>query len=482
MAIQMTGIVPLSLQNDYPTNKLRPPIRARLVCTSLTSVWDAVIKPKLQFWQWSGRGRPGHGSNGHWGWIPPEMLIKGSWIESWSEKNRILTLVNGSTLQIMSYDQDLSQFPGGSFHVIMHDEGPPAAIYRENRLRTLDTAGRLYIAMTPPDDEAAAWDAAWVYDELYQKGLPGPDKNPTIDSFTLFTEKNRILDQGTIAEIAEGLTPDQREVRLHGRFLHLGGRIYPTYTHSPRLWCHGCNDTILTRDHEGRCHVCQSINVHEYCNLIDPFEIAYRWPCAMFLDPHPRKPHCISWFVVSPADDLIQVAEMEIDKEPKLVWEAIQRLERQYRLQVYRRYMDPNMALAPSTSAKLIQSTVRDEFDKVGLRMALADDTRDTARVKIRSWLHPDSKTNVPRLRFFRGCKRTDWQMQRYSWDEWTRYSRDSKDPKPKPREKNDDFPTLLGYAANANLTFHGLRQSSQVIRRQRPDNSRSSWRSPLRA
>jgi hypothetical protein len=397
------------------------------------------------------------------------MLIKGSWTESWSEKNRILTLVNGSTLQVMSYDQDLSQFPGGSFHVIMHDEGPPAPIYRENRLRTMDTAGRLYIAMTPPDDEAAAWDAAWVYDDLYKKGLPGPDKDPQIDAFTLFTEHNRILDPVTIQEISDGLTPDQREVRLHGRFLHLGGRIYPTFTDVTRLWCHGCSEVILGRTEEGRCVQCNSLLVHEYCNVIDPFEQAYRWPCAMFLDPHPRKPHCIAWYVVSPADDLIQVAEMQIDDEPKRVWEEVKKLELNLRLQVYRRFIDPNMGASPSSSSKTSNLTVRDEFDKVGLRCTLAEDARDPARVRIRSLLKPDSRSGVPRLRVFSGCKATNYQMQRYSWDEWTRYSREVRDPKPRPREKDDDFPTLMAYAVNANLTFNGLRHSGDIIRRKRP-------------
>ncbi|MEK7178613.1 MAG: hypothetical protein AAB721_03115, partial [Patescibacteria group bacterium] len=31
IVVQMTGIVPLSLEADYPRSKLRPPIRARLV-------------------------------------------------------------------------------------------------------------------------------------------------------------------------------------------------------------------------------------------------------------------------------------------------------------------------------------------------------------------------------------------------------------------------------------------------------------------
>ena len=118
IVIEMTGIIPVSLKNDYPKERLRPPIHARLIVKSLTNTWESVIKPKLMYDQWTGLK---DGVRGHWGWIPKHLLIKGKWEESWSEKYRSLTLTNGSVFQIMSREQDVGDFAGSSCHLIIID-------------------------------------------------------------------------------------------------------------------------------------------------------------------------------------------------------------------------------------------------------------------------------------------------------------------------------------------------------------------------
>ncbi len=462
LAIQLTGLIPHSLEADYPREKIRPPIRARVVCASLTSTLEPIIKPKLRWDQWNGRD-PRGGPGGHWGWIPRDFLYNGRWDDSYSDKYRTLTLTNGSTVQFMSYDQDVQDFQGASMHLVLHDEGPPQGIYRENYVRTLDVGGRLMLAMTPPDDESAAWDAAWVYDDLYNKGLPGPAKEPHIDSFTLFTEDNRILDRSTIVSIGRNLTAAQREVRFSGRLLHLSGRIYPTYSDRPQWWCFSCHDIVLI-DGE-RCVTCEATDVVEFCHVVEPVEPARPWPVVMVLDPHPRKPHCLAWFAIDPSDDVWQVAELEVDGSPVEVKVAVDQLETRYGLNVCYRLIDPNMAESPSHAGGRRGVTVRDEFDAVGLRCDLADDNRHTARYRVRELLQPDPRTRAPRFHVFSRCARTNYQMQRYVWDEWTRYSSDKRDPKPMPREKHDDFPALIQYLANASPTFYGLQRRGAVVR-----------------
>lgn len=463
MTICMTGIIPLSLENDYPKEKIFCPGRVRLTVESLTNTWEPVIKPKLQWNQWNGRGEPG-GSFGHWGWIPREFLIKGKWDESWSEKNRTLTLSCGCTLQIMSYDQDLGNFSGGSFHLCVHDEGPPEDIYRENKMRTLDTKGRLMIAFTPPDDESSAWQAAWVFDSLYEKGLPGPAKDPNIDSFTLFTEDNRILDSQSIQDISRGLTLQQKEVRLRGKFIHLSGLIYPQFAKYPRNFCFTCNDIVLLV--EGNCGTCGGRDVTTYANVIEPVEFAYRWPIVYLLDPHPRKDNMMIWVAIDPLDDPWQVAEMAIDGEPETVRNKVFQLERDLGLNVVSRLIDPNMAESPAHSAGRRHVTVRDEFDAVGLRCKLANDAFDVGKNRLRALLRPDLKTRNPHSRIFNTCHKTIYQFEHYVWSEWSRYSAAQKDPKPIPQAKNDDFPTLHRYLANENVTYAGLMAGREPVRR----------------
>ena len=458
LVIQLTGVVPFSLEGRYPKEKLRAPIRARLVCESITTTWEPVLKPKLQWHQWSGTGEPGSGG-GHWGWIPRQMLPRGSWEEAWNEKYRTLHLTNGSTLQVMSFDQKVESAAGASLHVVVHDEGPPRAMYRESRVRTMDVKGRCYIAFTPPDEERAAWDAAWVYDELYLKGLPGLEKDPDIEAFTLLTEDNRVLDKGEIERLRRRLSPMEQEVRLHGRFLHLAGRIYQTYTDREAWWCWSCGTSVMVE--HGACVGCDGREVGSFSHVIEPFEIPASWPVVYVLDPHPRKPHAMAWYAISPGDDVYEVAELEVDGEPAMVRDRVDAVEREMGGSVALRLIDPNMGQSPAGQTRR-GVTVREEFDAVGLRCRLADDNRATGRSRIREWLKPDQRTKAPRLQIFRTCMRTNFQMLRYVWDNYTRYGSDERNPKPVPRDLHDDFPTLLSYLANESPTYGWLAESGQ--------------------
>ena len=459
IVIEMTGIIPLSLKDIYPKERLRPPIAARLIVKSLTNTWEAVIKPKLIYDHWTGLK---DGVRGHFGWIPKHMLIKGKWEESWSEKYRTCTLTNGSTLQIMSHDQDLTDFSGASIHRIGVDEGPKAAVWRENVMRMRE-GGSISIVMTPPDDVSASWDAAWVF-ELYESGLPGPNQAPDVESFTLFSEDNPYTDKQALADMVRDLTEAQKEVSMHGHFMHLSGRIYPTYSDRPKQWCLQCGKPTLV--FEGKqCSACKSENIVAYCHLIEPFPQAFTWPCIMAIDPHPRKPHCVAWWTISPSDDIYQVAEIEVDDTPGNVKKAVDKLENSLRLRVSRKLMDPNMGESPSTTSAIRHETVKETFDRAGLRCAMADDNRTTAQMKIKEFLKVDSRTMQPRLHIFNTCKKTNYQMLHYSWGEWARYTSDSRDPKPIPKDKDSDFPTLLGYMMNDNPTYRSLQGSVNILR-----------------
>lgn len=458
LCIQLTGIVPRCLEDVYPREKIRLPIRARLVCKSLLNTWDAVLRPKLQWWQWNGRGNPGS-DFGHWGWIPPAFLIDGEWAKSWNERHRTLTLVNGSTLQIMSYDQDLQDFSGGSYSLILEDEGPPQDIHRENLMRTLDVGGRVMIAMTPPDDESDSWDAAWVYDDLYLLGLPGPNKDRDVDTFNLFTEQNRTLAPEDIEIISRRLTPQQREVRLHGKFMHLGGRIYPNFSTSPRSWCFSCNSIAVGGG--GRCSACGSELV-EFNHVEEPFEIPRSWPTVFALDPHPRKPNCCLWVSFDQNDDPWVVAEMESNDPPATLWRQVEDLERNFRLNVSTRLIDPNMG-RQSGGVNHREHSVQEEFDAVGLHCSEATDDRFTARSRIRDWLVPNPRTRAPRLHLFNRCRKTIFQFERYSWDSHSSRMESRRDVKQVPQDKHSDFPTLLGYIANGGFTFNRV---GEIIQR----------------
>lgn len=467
LAIQCSGVVPESLKASYPREKLRAPIRARIICNSLTDTLEPVIKPKLRWDQWNGVGAP-QDDRGHWGWIPRTCLLGGSWEKAYSERYRTLHVAvecvwqtaNGydavsgvSTIQMLSYDQDLSAHTGASLHLIVHDELPPSDVYRESRMRTLDVRGQIITAFTPPDEIGASHgDVTWFYDEVYEPGLPGPHQHPSVETVQLWTEKNRILSAADIHELSTRMTEAQREVRLFGKFIHLSGAIFPLFEKAWATWCARCEKRILPVN--GTCPTCTSDNVFEYTHRIEPFPVPASWPIVFVIDPHPRKPDAIGWFAITPSDDVIMVANLAIDGTAGEVKRAIDEVERSQHLHPVKRLMDPN--IATETNDKLKRGwTLRKAYDDVGLRCDLANDEMNVGIETVNEWLKPDAHTRKPRFQCFDACAETIHAMSRWAWDDWSRSSNE-RDPKERPRERHKDWCDLVRYCLMDRPTFTG--------------------------
>jgi phage terminase large subunit-like protein len=473
LAIRMTGHIPLSLQSTYPREKLSTlPIRARIVCNSLTDTLEPVIKPKLRWDQWNGVGDPGEG-RGHWGWIPQHCLRGGTWEKAYSEKYRTLyanvdnywTGSDGTThsmrgtsqCQFLSYDQDITAFSGSSMHLVGHDELPKSDIYRENRLRTLDVQGTILTAFTPPDEIGQARaDVSWFYDEVYE---PGRRKQDGFETIILHTEANRILDAGAIADLASKLTDEQREVRLHGNFLHLSGVIYSLFTNGSSTWCYKCAKKIVPMD--GKCLTCTSDDIGDFTHVIDAHVVPNNWPIVFVIDPHPRKKDAMGWFAITPSDDVVLVAEGECDGTAKDVKRYVEDMETRLGLYTRKRLMDPN--IATETNDKLGRDwTIRKAYDDVGLRCDLANDEINTGIQNVQELLKPDQRTRRPRFRAFRTCDKFIYGMSHWSWEEWTRSG--DKEPKEKVRDKAKDFPDLVRYLANDRPSYSKYMMGARIV------------------
>ncbi len=473
LAIRMTGHVPMSLSQTYPREKLAHlPIRARVVCNSLTDTLEPVIKPKLRWDQWNGVGDPNEG-RGHWGWIPQHCLKGGTWEKAYSEKYRTLAVdvdnywvgadgrtrsVRGtSTCQFLSYDQDLSAFSGSSMHWVGHDELPPSDIYRENRLRTLDVRGQIFTAFTPPDEIGMSRaDVGWFYDEVYESGLQG---KPGFETIRLFTEQNSILDAAAIADLISKLTDDQRAVRLHGEFLHLTGVIYSLFMRGEATWCFKCAKRVHLV--AGACLTCQGDDVETFTHVIDPHPIPTNWPIVMVIDPHPRKKDAIGWFAITPSDDVVMVAEAEADGTAADVKRVIDDVERSHRFLVRKRLMDPN--IATETNDKMGRGwTIRKAYDDAGIRCDLANDEVNAGIQAVTDLLKPDRATRRPRFRVFNTCQKFIYGMTHWAWEEHARPG--DKEPKEKVRDKAKDFPDLIRYLANDHPTYSRYALGAQIV------------------
>ena len=459
LIIQATGQIPLSLKDVYPMEKFRGPLNTRVVVESITTTLHPIILPKFQWWRWQGVDRPG-GARGYYGLVPKHCLLKGEWSDSWSEKTRTLQLINYdpisgrrdgiSTVQFMSYDQDPSDFASGDYHIILHDEPPKLPIWIENMARTMRVNGTMMLAMTFPDDPTIPVD--WIMDRIWEKAQPGKNNDPTIKWFNLFTTENFNLNQTAIAETARKMTAEEREARIYGQPIRLSNRVHPLFTDTEHIYCFECNDKTILNE-QGACGTCSSSSVVPYTHTSSTIEANPLYPVLCLLDPHPRKPHMLLWIQINPNDDWEVLYELEVDGSPDVVSLAVTDLESENGWKHIRRLMDPNMGRSPSSVDR--ETTWQDAFERAGLSFDLSDDG-EAGRQAINDYLKPDSFTQQPRIQIHERCTKTIQQMKRYGWDDFKKTL--EKDQKQKPKQKWDDFPTLLKYAANSQPTFRGLK------------------------
>lgn len=458
-----TGVLPESVRGDLRP-QFRGPVNVRVIVQSLTTVLDQIILPKMQWWKWTGVDAPG-GVRGHWGWIPKMCLPDASWDRSFSRKNSTLTLLcrnpddldevmGSSMVHFMSHEQAAADAASGDFHYIVMDEPPKLAMFRESQARTMRVNGQIILAMTWPDDPSIPVD--WIFDEIYEPGQAGPNKNPDIDWFELWTEENTTLNQASVAEQAKKWSEDTKNVRLYGRPIRFSNRVHPLFTDVPMVWSVPANQNVFPID--AKCPISGSSDLVEY-NHVEEFEINPRWPTVFVLDPHPRKPHMFLWAQIDPSDDIFICAEGSLDADPVSLKDYVFEQERFFRFSVLaRRLIDPNMGNSPSSSDR--EKTWQSEMDAAGLRCDLADDT-DVGRKLINEYLKVDRRTRRPRLVIHPRCHQTVYQMKRYVWDNYRR--QDERDLKQTPRDKYDDYPTMLKYLLNSDPSFRVLNGVGEV-------------------
>jgi hypothetical protein len=471
-----TGIFP-DVYQHLAQKHFRGPIRARVVCQSLTTVLFPTILPKLQWWQWTGVDKPG-GDRGHWGWIPPYCLRDRLWERSWSEKLRTLTLlcrnpanqdevVGESIIQFMSVDQDPADFASGDYHMILHDEPPSLAIWTEDEARTMRVAGRMLLSMTWPDDPSIPVD--WIHDKVYEPSMiePVSGQPREFEWVNLYTTDNVHLDQVAVAKQMGSWSEEMRSVRVFGQSMRFSNRVHPLFTTETQHWCFSCQKTTNAQSNPNPiapgdqwvCGSCHGSRVIDF-NHVTEFGSA-TWPTVFMLDPHPRKAHCGMWVMVDPSDDLWQIDEIECAGDPTDMKKDCDRIESQHGLNIALRLMDPNMGASPSSSKRNV--TWQSDFEEAGLTCDLADDS-EVGRAHVNHFLKPDERRLAPRIHIHPRCRRSAFQMKRHVWDEYKRAS--EKDLKQVPKGKNDDWPALWKYLLNYQPTFRGLKAMNQVLRR----------------
>lgn len=174
------------------------PAKGRIICPGKTTHVQGVLIPELRKW------------------CPRHALKGANFDKAYRTQEAILEFLNGSWIQLMTYEQDVDKFGGAALDFIGYDEPPPQDIREECvfRLPYIE-----WFAMTPLKG------AGYVHREVYKKAEEDPDitiiKGSIHDNTTLSQkEKEKAL------KVVDG-DPLRRRAREFGDFVFFGGLIYP---------------------------------------------------------------------------------------------------------------------------------------------------------------------------------------------------------------------------------------------------------------
>jgi hypothetical protein len=317
---------------------------------------------------------------------------------------------------VMTYDQDVKQFEGGTLGLIMCDEPPPRPIFNAciSRLRM---GGILLVLMTPLTE------AAWFFDEV----VPRHQENIVYAAIEENCKTHGIrgqLDHDQIQKMIAEMDPDEMEARAYGKAMYLKGLIYKSFDYG--------------------IHVAKiPISVPESAQVYQVVDPAVDKPFASIW-AFPTKDGTICIHDEWPTDDFYRMhgCDNGLDDYKRIF------TVREAGWNVRHRIIDRHFACVRSLQTK---RTLMEDLAKIGLsydpsyNASEENEEVQTGILKVRSYLkyNPDKPidtVNRPRILISPTCKNTIKGFQRWSFNQDTG----------KPKDEYKDFMDCVRYLCMA--------------------------------
>lgn len=311
-------------------------------------------------------------------WIPKDMLFKSRWDASFSKMHKILSLTNGSTIDLRTFEQDIRGFEGATLDNVWADEELPEPIYKATLARLVRTGGHLWIAVTTLSK------STWMLREIRDKA----DSDDDIECFKMSIHDNPYLNKEDVKKLLSKFSPEERDAREKGEFLFLAGMVYGNFSRQ--------------------------------AHTIEPFEIPPGWTRYMGCDPHDAQPFHFAWFAVSPEGvvylyDALKVGNKSI---PKLA--SILKLT-EGNTKMYIRRIDP--ITGNKTSSTGGGKSIKQEFMNEGIFFQNGKKDKTAGIIKTREYLEydtnrPVSNENTPKFLVFSNLYEVIRDMEQYNYGE----------------------------------------------------------------
>lgn len=390
------------IQNEwfnYPLFQKFPYLKRGRIISDPTTIKEKIV-PELKKWFPSNRYK-----------IHYETKKEGKQYESrW-------TTDTGFVFDIMSTEQDSKEFESTDIGWFWADEPVPHSIYIATIAR-LRLGGICFLTLTPLTY------SAWIKDNIYDK-RDGYNQ----DYVTADVEDNckqhgtrGILDHPDIERMSAQYPEDEKEARLHGKFGHLLGLVHKGF----------------------------DIKTH----VIEPFVINDKDYCVyMALDTHPRVPDAVLWMAIDEKGQKYICDELFYKGTDIEITTRIKRKEDQWR--VLGRLIDPS---AFNDDKRTEEANYALRLERQGLSFDrgsknLIEGIRRTDQA-LKYEVKNGQMIKKPEIFIFSNCIGLIKELQNYVWDDYRGSAKDERDPKGRPKDKDDHFIENLHRLLMAEFNF----------------------------
>ncbi len=294
---------------------------------------------------------------------------------------------NGSTLEIMTYEQDTDHVEGWSGHFVGFDEPPPRDKYIAMRRGLVDYDGIFLMSMTPLKEP-------WIFDEVV-------NSKENVLSLTVDIRENPYLSEEAIVKFEAVLTDDEKESRLHGKWQHLQGLVYKEFDRG--------------------------------LHVIEPFKLTHRFTYFAAIDFHPRTEHAVILVAVDKRNNMYVVDEIFAHGTAEDIASWIITWHRKNMLDTV---LIDALSKGDSNRGKTTFDIISDLLWLHQILLETGSKDLDSGVREVQDALLGPNK--MPSLFVFPHCERTIFEFTHYIWADWKRGIAQERTAKQTPRSKDD--------------------------------------------
>jgi hypothetical protein len=289
-------------------------------------------------------------------------------------------------------------------------------------MRTIDTRGLIICAMTPTNG------MSWVYDEIYDK------VDPNIETFVYKTYDNKYLDGSQVKILEDVINPEEREMRLEGKFIQLSGLVF--------------------REYDRDVHVVKGFDIPNN---------RFQWSKFRGIDHGTNNPTACIWMAVNREGDCYIYDEYY--ESEKTIADNCQAIKTISGGDLYEwTAIDGSTQSVNSVDKKSYYQEYKRcgiyakpvYLNEVNIRLAIND---------IRSLLRVNEKTNKPKLYIFDHCTSFLKEFSRYRWK--THKTLDDHNAPEKPQGYLDHAITALMFMILSKASYRGMsvEQTPEIVK-----------------